>query len=292
MWLPARLQMQWAQTDIDIAPVALPADLVVAMEMGHRDDHLDGVVALGRDPAVDAIVEDERVPDERNGRLGDLPIVGTEESKLNVEPWQWMAKIDSPKEKKQERLAQEQGRAYEASYEILMTEDPHAVVEVDDYRITTSFEPAEGRAPTPSGSSRMAPIPGHTGSRCFEVSARQRNECAARCGGCLHSSCPMVRTYTNRRQRTVTELRVLASSQRGDAFIASRTTIGPQAGSSFCRQGRALGSSQTIGHQACQREWSPNQGRGSLSQMLVTECVDIRPNKRPHAHDHLECHDA
>lgn len=64
-----------------------------------------------------------------------------------------MARIDSPEEQEQERLAAKQGEAYEASYEILMSEDPHAMVEADDYRITASFEPAEGMyGPGPDGS--------------------------------------------------------------------------------------------------------------------------------------------
>lgn len=87
-----------------------------------------------------------------------------------------MAKIDSPKEKKQERLAKKQGLAYDASYEILMSEDPHAVVEVDDYRITASFEPAEGMyGPGPAGSLAWE-TPGADHNQHFEVVVRDRND--------------------------------------------------------------------------------------------------------------------
>jgi len=57
-----------------------------------------------------------------------------------------VAKTDtqSPAEQKQERLAHAQGDAYQASYDMLMSEDPHSEMTVGDYLVTASFEPAEG----------------------------------------------------------------------------------------------------------------------------------------------------
>jgi hypothetical protein len=55
-----------------------------------------------------------------------------------------MPDIDSPDEKQQEQLVLKQGDAYRASYNMLMAEDPHTEAAVADYRVTASFEPAEG----------------------------------------------------------------------------------------------------------------------------------------------------
>jgi len=87
-----------------------------------------------------------------------------------------MPKIDSPEEREQERLAKKQGEAYQVSYEILMAEDPHAVVEVDDYRIMASFEPAEGMyGPRPDGSLAWE-TPGDDDNQHFEVIVRDRHD--------------------------------------------------------------------------------------------------------------------
>ena len=55
-----------------------------------------------------------------------------------------MTDIQSPKEKREEQLVKNQGDAYQASYDMLMEEDPHVGKEVNDYFVTASFEPAEG----------------------------------------------------------------------------------------------------------------------------------------------------
>ncbi|MHB8674472.1 MAG: hypothetical protein ACYDAK_12465 [Candidatus Limnocylindrales bacterium] len=87
-----------------------------------------------------------------------------------------MARIDSREEQEQERLAAKQGEAYEASYAILMSEDPHAMVEADDYRITASFEPAEGMyGPGPDGSLAWE-TPGEANNQHFEVIVRDRDD--------------------------------------------------------------------------------------------------------------------
>jgi hypothetical protein len=55
-----------------------------------------------------------------------------------------MDQTNTPREREQERLVRAQGDAYEKSYDMLMSEDPHSQVAVDDYIVTASFEPAEG----------------------------------------------------------------------------------------------------------------------------------------------------
>lgn len=55
-----------------------------------------------------------------------------------------MTTIHSKKEHKKEDLVQQEGHAFQNSYDQLMHEDPHAIIEVDNYIITASFEPAEG----------------------------------------------------------------------------------------------------------------------------------------------------
>ena len=55
-----------------------------------------------------------------------------------------MTSIGTPQENKKEVLVNKQGEAYQASYNELMNEDPHSVVKIDDYIVTTSFEKAEG----------------------------------------------------------------------------------------------------------------------------------------------------
>lgn len=85
-----------------------------------------------------------------------------------------MTDIDSREERKQEGLAREQGKAYAASYAMLMAEDPHAEVEVEDYRITASFEPAEGMyGMGPDGTLRWE-TPRETDNQHFEVIVRDR----------------------------------------------------------------------------------------------------------------------
>jgi hypothetical protein len=84
--------------------------------------------------------------------------------------------INSPDERKQEQLAADQGKAYEASYDMLMAEDPHAETEVDDYRITASFEPAEGMyGMGPDGSLRWE-TPRDGNNQHFEVIVRDRHD--------------------------------------------------------------------------------------------------------------------
>jgi uncharacterized protein involved in high-affinity Fe2+ transport len=85
-------------------------------------------------------------------------------------------KIDTPQEKQQEQLVRNQGDAYEASYDKLMAEDPHAETEVDDYKITASFEPAEGMyGMGPDGQlTWMTPQDGDNAH--FEVIVRDRHD--------------------------------------------------------------------------------------------------------------------
>lgn len=87
-----------------------------------------------------------------------------------------MPNIHSPEEQKQQELADEQGRAYRASYEMLMAEDPHAETDVDDYRVTASFEPAEGMyCPFDDGSLRWR-TPSEGQNQHFEVIVRDRED--------------------------------------------------------------------------------------------------------------------
>lgn len=87
-----------------------------------------------------------------------------------------MANIHSAKEQEQEALAHKQGEAYKASYDKLMAEDPHAETDAGDYKITASFEPAEGMyGPGPDGTlSWMTPQDGD--NQHFEVIVRDRED--------------------------------------------------------------------------------------------------------------------
>jgi hypothetical protein len=87
-----------------------------------------------------------------------------------------MPSIDSPREEQQERLAHAQGDAYARSYEKLMAEDPHAEKDVGDYRVTASFEPAEGMyVPREDGSLEWR-TPGSGENQHFEVIVRDRDD--------------------------------------------------------------------------------------------------------------------
>jgi hypothetical protein len=87
-----------------------------------------------------------------------------------------VSEIGSPEERMEERLVREQGAAYQRSYDVLMSEDPHAEAEVDDYRVTASFEPAEGMyGMRPDGSLSWEP-PGEQDNQHFEVIVRDRHD--------------------------------------------------------------------------------------------------------------------
>lgn len=88
-----------------------------------------------------------------------------------------MPNVNSPEEQEQERLVRAQGEAYKASYDRLMADDPHAETETDDYRITASFEPAEGMyiPDGEDGSLRWrTPVGGE--NQHFEVIVRDRED--------------------------------------------------------------------------------------------------------------------
>lgn len=87
-----------------------------------------------------------------------------------------MPNIHSPKEQEQEALVHDQGRAYGRSYEMLMAEDPHAEVEVDDYRVTASFEPAEGMYTTGPDTTLAWTTPREHDNQHFEVIVRDRED--------------------------------------------------------------------------------------------------------------------
>ncbi|HEU4571811.1 MAG TPA: hypothetical protein VFR93_03925 [Candidatus Limnocylindrales bacterium] len=84
--------------------------------------------------------------------------------------------VNSPDEKEQERLARQQGEAYGASYDRLMAEDPHAETEVDDYRVTASFEPAEGMYELKDDGTFHWMTPSDGQNQHFEVIVRDRRD--------------------------------------------------------------------------------------------------------------------
>jgi hypothetical protein len=87
-----------------------------------------------------------------------------------------MPDIHSPEEQEQEALAHRQGEAYRASYEKLMAEDPHAETEAGDYRITASFEPAEGMYGMGSDGTLEWLTPDGGDNQHFEVIVRDRED--------------------------------------------------------------------------------------------------------------------
>jgi len=84
--------------------------------------------------------------------------------------------IDSPDEHEQEDLVRRQGRAYQASYDMLMAADPHVEGVADDYRITASFEPAEGMYGMTSDGALQWHTPGERENQHFEVIVRDRED--------------------------------------------------------------------------------------------------------------------
>lgn len=86
------------------------------------------------------------------------------------------ADIYSAKEQQQEELAQRQGEAYAASYDMLMAEDPHAEADVEDYRVTASFEPAEGMYGMGTDGTLAWATPGGNDNQHFEVIVRDRKD--------------------------------------------------------------------------------------------------------------------
>lgn len=84
--------------------------------------------------------------------------------------------VNSPREHQQEQLVRDQGMAYGRSYDMLMADDPHAEIEVDDYVVTASFEPAEGMyVPSADGALRWA-TPRPDDNQHFEVIVRDRRD--------------------------------------------------------------------------------------------------------------------
>jgi Fe2+ transport protein len=82
---------------------------------------------------------------------------------------------EQDEQRHKERLAREQGKAYAASYKMLMAEDPHAETDIDDYRITASFEPAEGMY-VPTGDGLTWKTPAKSDNQHFEVIVRDRTD--------------------------------------------------------------------------------------------------------------------
>jgi hypothetical protein len=87
-----------------------------------------------------------------------------------------MTDIHSPTERRQEDLVRQQGDAYQASYDMLMAEDPHAETEIDDYRVTASFEPAEGMYGMATDGELAWQTPGPGSNQHFDVIVRDRED--------------------------------------------------------------------------------------------------------------------
>ncbi len=87
-----------------------------------------------------------------------------------------MPDIRSADEQTQEARAHQQGDAYRASYDMLMEEDKHAETEVDQYRITASFEPAEGMYEMDGDGKLHWMVPEKGENQHFEVIAQDRDD--------------------------------------------------------------------------------------------------------------------